>query len=165
MAVNCHSALTTAAQGQGLCWEPHTRGLIHFSSSLVDWTLLLFHLGHYGAFGSSVLFATRLRVRCALGTGDLAQWVKLLSSKHNNLNLNPQNPCGKARCSGTHWQSQYWGGRDREIPEVHWTETRLAGELQVPVRGTVSESKVSLLGNDTLCCPLASTHKYTLVNV
>lgn len=145
--------------------EPHTRDLTHFSSP--SWTGHCHYstLGTNGGVGSSVLFATRLGVRRASGTGDLARWVRLLSSKHNNLNFNPQNPCGKARCSGTHWQSQYWGGRDRGIPEAHWTETSLAGEPQVPVRDIVSESKVSLLGNDTSCFPLASTHKFMRVNV
>lgn len=61
---------------------------------------------------------------------EMAQSVKSLPYKHENLNLIPQNLCKDARSDGTCSESWHRARRERWIPEAHWAASPETGKLQ-----------------------------------
>lgn len=62
----------------------------------------------------------KIKEQLCLGAEKMAQLGKCLPHKHEGLRLSPRIHIQKAGGNDKHLSSQFWGRRDKQIPEVCW---------------------------------------------
>lgn len=76
------------------------------------------------------------------GFREKAPWVKCLLRKQNNLSLNPRSLCKEAgRSTGAACVLAWWGGRDGQVSEAHWSASLDQCMISGSARDSVSKTK------------------------